>query len=289
MAKKKLFKALLVLLCAAFVCISCKEKPVPCFVQISDPQLGFITKDGNFQPEVELMEKIIGQVNALEADFVVFSGDLVHWRTDSCAVEAFGQLLDQFNKKVYCLPGNHDVGNEASAEDVAAFVERYGSDRFVHKAESYTVIGYNSCVVKAQTPAEAAEYQWLAEQLAAADKGKPIIVVAHHPIFLNLPDEPETYENFPIELRSKYLQLLEQHGADLYLAGHLHKCNRAEYGGMQMVTASAAGRQLGRDKPGYSIICFEGEVPSVEYLLAEPETPNAATSTTATHGATKNE
>ena len=275
MAKKKLYKALLVLLCAAYLCISCKENS-PYFVQISDPQLGFITKDGNFQPEVELMEKIIGQVNSLDADFVVFSGDLVHWRTDSCAVEAFGQLLDQFNKKVYCLPGNHDVGNEASAEDVSAFVERYGSDRFVHKEKTYTVIGYNSCVVKAQTPAEATEYQWLAEQLAAAEKGKPIIVVAHHPVFLNLPDEPETYENFPVELRCKYLKLLGQHGVDLYLAGHLHKCNRGEYGGMQIITASAAGRQLGGDKPGFSIIRFEKGAPVVEYLPAEPEIPTTS-------------
>ena len=274
MAKEKLFKALLGLLCAAFLCISCKENS-PYFVQISDPQLGFITKDGNFQPEVELMEEIIEQVNSLDADFVVFSGDLVHWRTDSCAVEAFGQLLDRFNKKVYCLPGNHDVGNEASAEDVSAFVERYGSDRFVHKEKTYTVIGYNSCVVKAKTPAEDAEYGWLEEQLAAADKGKPVIVVAHHPIFLNLPSEPETYENFPVELRSKYLQLFEQHGVDLYLAGHLHKCNRGEYGGMQMITASAAGRQLGGDKPGYSIIRFVNSAPVVEYLHAEPEIPEA--------------
>ena len=284
MAKEKLSRIVLALL-VAVLAVGC-TRPQARFVQISDPQLGFITKDGNFQPEVELMDRIIEQVNALEADFVVFSGDLVHWRTDSCAVEAFGKMLTKINKKVYCLPGNHDVGNEASSEDVAAFVERYGSDRFVHKADTYTVIGYNSCVVKAQTPAEGTEYEWLAEQLAAADKRNPIIVVAHHPIFLNLPDESETYENFPVELRSKYLQLLEQHGADLYLAGHLHKCNRAEHGGMQMVTASAAGRQLGRNKPGYSIISFEEGVPVVEYLLAEPETPAAATPDRAAPGAT---
>ena len=292
MAKEKLYRILLALLCAVLA-VGC-GKPQPRFVQISDPQLGFITKDGNFQPEVELMDKIIEQVNALEADFVVFSGDLVHWRTDSAAVVAFDHLLGKINKKVYCLPGNHDVGNEASAEDITAFVTHYGSDRFVHKADTYTVIGYNSCVVKAQTPAEEAEYEWLAEQLAAADKRKPIIIVAHHPIFLNLPDEPETYENFPVELRSKYLQLIEEQGADLYLAGHLHNCNRVEDRGMQMVTASAAGRQLGRDKPGYSVISFEEGAPVVEYLPAEPETPAAATPATASPGAaapgaTKNE
>ena len=287
MAKDKLSRILLILL-VAVLAVGCR-KPQPRFVQISDPQLGFITRDGNFQLEMELMEKIIAQVNEVEADFVVFSGDLVHWRTDSAAVKAFDQLLAKFNKKVYCLPGNHDIGNEASVEDISAFVAHYGADRFVHKAESYTVIGYNSCVVKAQTPAEEAEYKWLSKQLAAADKKKPIIIVAHHPIFLNLPDESETYENFPVELRHKYLQLFEQHSADLYLAGHLHKCNRVEHSGMQMVTTSAAGRQLGRDKPGYSVISFEGGVPVVEYLLAEPETPATATPGAAAPGATKNE
>lgn len=267
MAKQKLYRMLLVLLGAALVCVSCSERQAPYFVQISDPQLGFINFSEDFSPEVEIMERLIPQVNGLEPDFIVLSGDLVHKRTDSCALEAFKGMLGQFRKdvRVYCLPGNHDVGNDALAEEVAAFVERYGADRFVHKEKEYTVIGYNSCVVKAQTAAEPAEYQWLEEQLQGADSRKPIFVVAHHPIFLNTPDEPETYETLPVQIRLKYLQLFEQYGVDVYLAGHLHKNARGEYNGIQLITSSAAGRQLGEQKSGYSIVKIEKGVPAVEY------------------------
>ncbi|MBQ5893406.1 MAG: hypothetical protein IIW78_04065, partial [Clostridia bacterium] len=48
------------------------------------------------------------------------------------------------------------------AETVAkASVKRYGHDRFVHKTADYTVIGFNTSVIKAQTEAEPAEYAWL--------------------------------------------------------------------------------------------------------------------------------
>ena len=237
-------------------------------MQISDPQLGFINFSEDFSPEMEIMERMIPQVNGLDADFIVLSGDLVHKRSDSCALEAFKELLGKFRKdlKVYCLPGNHDVGNEALPQEVGAFVERYGSDRFVHKEKTYTVIGYNSCVVKARTEAEEAEYIWLEEQLKGADAGNPVIVVAHHPIFLDNPDEPETYETLPVEMRMKYLQLFEKYGVDVYLAGHLHKCASGEYNGIQLITSSAAGRQLGEQKSGYSIVKIEDGNPVVEYV-----------------------
>ena len=113
----------MVLLGAALLCVSCKKKQAPYFVQISDPQLGFINFSEDFSPEMEIMEKMIPVVNGLEADFIVLSGDLVHKRMDTCALEAFKGLLGKFRKdlKVYCLPGNHDVGNDALPEEVDAF------------------------------------------------------------------------------------------------------------------------------------------------------------------------
>lgn len=268
MNKPLLYRILPVLLAAVLVLASCREKEAPYFVQISDPQLGFINFSEDFSPEMEIMERMIPQVNGLDADFIVVSGDLVHKRSDSCALEAFKGLLGKFRKdlKMYCLPGNHDVGNEALPQEVGAFVERYGSDRFVHKEKTYTVIGYNSCVVKARTEAEDAEYRWLEEQLKGADAGNPVIVVAHHPIFLDNPDEPETYETLPVEMRMKYLQLFEKYGVDVYLAGHLHKCASGEYNGIQLITSSAAGRQLGEQKSGYSIVKIEDGNPVVEYV-----------------------
>lgn len=236
------------------------QKRTPFFVQISDPQLGFISKSDDFSPEKELMQQITNKVNSLRPDFVVFSGDLVHYGSSKTALEGFQQMCKAFDADIplYFVPGNHDVENNAPAENVAAFVERYGHDRFVHKAKRYTVIGYNSCVIKAATPAEAEEYAWIEKALQKARRNKPIILIAHHPMFLSSPDEPEVYENIPPVLREKYLKLFEQYGVDLVLAGHLHKCAQGEYQGIKFVTAGPAGRTLGKDKSGIEIIKVDG-------------------------------
>lgn len=265
--RNKTLRILFSLLLVATSFTACAQKRTPFFVQISDPQLGFITKSEDFKPEKELMQRITARVNALNPDFIVFSGDMVHYGNSATALEGFKQMCKEFNSDIplYFLPGNHDVENSAPAENVALFVERYGHDRFVHKAKGYTVIGYNSCVIKAATAAEADEYAWIEKALKRARRNKPIILVAHHPMFVSSPDEPEVYENIPIPLREKYLALFEQYGVDLVLAGHLHKCAQGAYNGIQFVIAGPAGRILGKDKSGIEIITIEGGRAEAKY------------------------
>jgi hypothetical protein len=87
------------------------------------------------------------------------------------------------------------VSGDASPESVEKFVERFGSDRFVHRGRSYTVIGYNSNNIKNRTAASEAEYEWIEQQLRRARKNRPIIVVSHHPYFLKNADFiPENFQ-----------------------------------------------------------------------------------------------
>ena len=264
-------KKLSIFLAAIIMVAACAPKEKPFFIQVSDPQLGFINFSEDFSPEVPLMGKMVEKINTLNPEFVVFTGDLVHWRTNTAALDAFDSLTNLINENitVYYLPGNHDVGNEALKEDVDKFVQRYGSDRFVHRSKEYTVIGFNSSVVKAQTKAEGAEYEWLREQLQNADPKKPIIVAAHYPIFVKTPDEEETYENLPIPMREKYMALFEEYGVDTYIAGHQHLCICLEHNGIDYIIASALGRQLGQDKSGYTTITIDGEKPQVVYTPIE--------------------
>ena len=262
----------LVVLCAAIIAFaSCTQGNKPFFVQISDPQLGFMNGSADCSPELELLEKAIVKVNNLNPEFVVFTGDLVHWRNDTLALAAFDSLCTFIDKDitVYYLPGNHDVGNDAKGWEVEAFVKRYGHDRFVHKTADYTVIGFNTSVIKAQTEAEPAEYAWLEEQLKGADPKKPIILAAHFPIFTVVPDEPETYENLPLPMREKYMALFEKYGVDTYLAGHQHKCMGAQHNGIDYVIASALGRQLGSDTHGYTIVTVEDGKVAGRYVTVE--------------------
>lgn len=255
-------------MCCAYT--SAQQK-TPFFIQISDPQLGFMTKTEDHTPEIQWMEQIIKEVNRLKPDFVVFSGDLVHWRTDEKALSEFNLLCKKFSPEIpiYYLPGNHDVGNEAEANEVEAFITRYGHDRFVHKAHDYTVIGYNSCIIKACTAAEGSEYEWLKKQLKKARKKRPIIMVAHHPIFLKKLEEKETYENFPEKYRQKYLDLFSKHHVNTILAGHLHHCAKGSYLDIELATAGAAGRPLGKDKPGIQIISIMNRKVNATYYEIE--------------------
>ena len=242
------------------------QERTPFFVQIADPQLGFINKSDDFSPEQERMERIIAKVNQLQPDFVVFAGDLVHWPTNE-AREAFDELCKGFDRSIpiYFLPGNHDVGNDATDKAIEEFVAHYGSDRFVHRQRTYSIVGYNSCVIKAETDAEPKEYRWLRKQLRRLPRRRPTIVVAHHPIFVNKPDEKVTYENLSPEMRAKYLALFERFGVDLALAGHLHMCARATYNDIELVTSGPAGRTLGRDGSGITIVTIRNGAAQATY------------------------
>ena len=266
--KQLLVKLLAVV--ALVVATSCgtAEPRAPFFVQISDPQLGFINESEDFAPEVANMERIAVAVNKLKPDFVVFSGDFIQWRTDPKALQGFEHICGLFDKDIplYFVPGNHDVGNDASAAEIAGFVERYGHDRFIHEGKGYTAIGYNSCVIKATTEAEGAEYEWLKASLAkGSERSLPIVVVAHHPIFVESEEEAECGENLPHKMRGKYLELFAEYGVDLALSGHLHRCESAEWQGVRLSTSAAAGRPLGSEGSGVTIVTFGEGVPTATF------------------------
>lgn len=254
--KSKLFHLIVAALVLLTTACGPQKEHTHFFVQISDPQLGFINESEDFTPERDNMERIAMAVNRLQPEFVVFSGDYVQWRTDENALEGFDQMCALFDESIplYFVPGNHDVG-EASPEEVEQFVARYGHDRFVHNGENYTAIGYNSCVIKSAAEGEKAEEEWMRARLTeAAARNLPIIMVAHHPLFVESPEEENAGVNLPIELRHKYLALMSEYGVDLVLSGHLHHCVRAEYEGIRLATTGAAGRPLGEEPSGITIV-----------------------------------
>lgn len=240
------------------------------FVQISDPQLGFISKNKDIEKEKELMEKIIPEVNRIRPDMIVFSGDMVHDRNNTVQTEGFDRMCEMFDARIplFYVPGNHDIGNEADHGEVLKFIQRYGSDRFVYKGKGYTVIGFNSCVIKAGTEYEAAEYTWLEEQLEKAGNRKPVIVVAHHPFFIKSADEKEQYYNIKPEVRMKYLDLFVKHGVDMLLSGHMHKLADGEYKDMTLFTSGAAGKAF-KNGSGITLIEIRKGQPAVRYITVE--------------------
>jgi 3',5'-cyclic AMP phosphodiesterase CpdA len=241
------------------------------FVQISDPQFGMISENNGIAEETALYEKAVDKINSLKPELVIITGDLVHDRTSKTQWDEFRRITSLLkSKKVFIIPGNHDIGQEPAEADVARFSEMFGSDRFSLMYRDCSFIGFNSNLVKAQTPLlEEDQFQWLKNELSKASGASQTFIFCHHPFFINSPNEPEEYFNIKPEVRKKYLALFAEYGVDAIFAGHLHKNASAESGNIEMITTSSAGKQLGKDLPGFRNVKVSRDTFTQEYLSTE--------------------
>jgi serine/threonine-protein phosphatase CPPED1 len=251
-----------------------KNASTPYFIiQVTDPQFGMYESDKGFTKETNLYEKAVTAINSLNPDFVVLTGDLVNKKDDRPQVSEFKRITAKINKEipVWYSPGNHDIGQPTSQKDIETFIADYGHDRFSFKHKKSVFIGINSCIVKSNDPVqEMQQYDWLKKELSKAKKAKQIIIFTHYPFFINAFDEPETYSNIAVATRNRYLSLFKEYGVDAVFAGHLHNNASARSEDLQMVTTSAVGKPLGKDKSGLRIIkVYPDRVESVFYALEE--------------------
>ena len=97
-------------------------------IQRSDPQVGMFTKDASFEHETVNFEFAIATANRLKPAFVVITGDLINKGGDAAQAAEFKRISAKLDPKVrlFSIPGNHDVGNEPTAESLALYRERFG-------------------------------------------------------------------------------------------------------------------------------------------------------------------
>ncbi|WP_457554367.1 metallophosphoesterase family protein [Candidatus Pyrohabitans sp.] len=101
-------------------------------VHISDTHFGEELKP-------EKLKKAIGQINALEPELVILSGDIVTWgihREFRNAYEALGEI----EAELFAVPGNHDARNDG----LKYFRLYFGEVKKSVRLDGMTVVGVNS-------------------------------------------------------------------------------------------------------------------------------------------------
>jgi serine/threonine-protein phosphatase CPPED1 len=226
------------------------------FVQLTDIQMGMISKNTNNEEEIRLYRTAIEEVNKLKPSFVVITGDFVNNRTDTNQIKAFKNLTALINKKipVYLIPGNHDVGQVPDKEKLDFYFRYYPTDRFNFTHKGVQFIGINSCLINSGTAEEALQLNWLKEILKKKSTKTRKIIFTHHPFFIAEIHEKDTYSNIPQLKRLEYMQLFKSTGVSMIFAGHYHNNAEAHYEGIDMITTSAVGKQLGKAKSGFRIV-----------------------------------
>lgn len=228
------------------------------FAQICDPQLGF----GGYEHDVETFKQSVKQINALAPAFVVICGDLVNTWDDKSFAD-FNEIKAGFAMPCYCAPGNHDVGNEPTAESLEKYRKVIGKDYYSFEHNSYVFLVVNTQLWKSPLAGESEKHEnWVKAKLAASfGNTRGVFIIGHHPVYLEEPDEKDGYYNIPIEKRKEILKLFEQKGVVAMLAGHTHKTIINNYRGIQLVNAETTSRNFDDRPLGFRIWKVDGKRP----------------------------
>ncbi len=178
-------------------------------VQLSDLHLGPVDHEINAAMNRRAWDnarQVAARLNAradAESLVIVITGDLTdNGHRFPAEYGPAGEWLATLPGTVRVVPGNHDVGNFATAPmpsnnrelicatNLEQWRETWGDDHWAHAADGHRLVGINSMLLGSGLDAEAAQWSWLEAQLDEADgAGEGVWVFQHAPLFLRRPDE----------------------------------------------------------------------------------------------------
>ena len=226
------------------------------FLQLSDPQFGFIDNNKSISAETEAMNKAVTAINQLKPPFVVITGDFVNNSKSKEQIAAYKSMIAQIDSsvKVYMIPGNHDIG-KVSRASIDNYKKNYGETHFSFRYGDCAFIGIDSNIIKEEDKErEEVQFKWLEQELQKTKDARFKFVFTHFSVFLKRMDEPVNYSNFSLPMREKYVRLFQKYGVNAIFAGHLHNNAYGKVGNMEMITIGPVGKVLGTGYQGMNLV-----------------------------------
>ncbi|MDY4688612.1 MAG: metallophosphoesterase, partial [Sodaliphilus sp.] len=227
----------------------CESKEGFTFFQVTDPQLGFHSKDKNLQWTIDNLKAMVSIINREHPAFVIITGDMIHRHYKKNQVEAYRSVIATVDKDipVFHIPGNHDMPKYADAPR-KQYLDNFGYERFSFEYGGYGFIGINSNALVCDTlPAyiDAAEQlEWMYGELKKYDHLKGTFVFAHHPPVLAKGSPVKHKSEWNEPYRTQYVRLMKQHGVKGIFAGHTHYGETTEIDGIPVFTTVASSYPL---------------------------------------------
>ncbi len=214
--------------------------------QISDLHCG----EPHFVPN--LLERAIAEINELEPDVVVCSGDLTtHGFKEEYAQAK--QYLDRLSCRArVVIPGNHDSRNVGYLH----FEHLFGERNSVLRVAATTIVAVDSSEPDLDHgQIGRGRYAWIEEQFAAAADLR--VFVLHHHL---LPVPGTGRERNIVYDAGDALECLQRAGVDLVLSGHKHVPYAWRLEDLFVVNAGTVStlRLRGNTRPCYNLIEISG-------------------------------
>jgi len=221
-------------------------------VQLADPQLGMLNQfasgdlQNDFTEEASMAGQLVEMATKLDPQptFLVLGGDMQNqWpnqdadegKRERHAVENFLAPITNLNIPVVCTPGNHDLGDHPSAEDLSKYKvwwkntcynEVKLTDYSYEKApdgvsETWRIGKYLFLQIDSQLyydntedanvrAARDRQTAWINETTSNIGETQYIVIFTHIPPFMNSPDEAHGWANWNTEDRRQVLSILEK-------------------------------------------------------------------------------
>ena len=208
----------------------------------------------------EILSTAINELNSIEADFVIIPGDLTK---DGERINHFEfakkiKLLKDAGKKVFVVPGNHDVANGNSLRfegDLTEAVPSVSGEQFpdiysdfgysasierdpgslsylVEPVPGLWLLALDSCRWKENKPDKhpitggafsKETLSWIESMLIRSKtQKKAVIAFMHHGIIEHYPSNEKFYGAYLVDNRDYVAKMMAEFGVSLVFTGHFH-------------------------------------------------------------------
>jgi Icc protein len=206
--------------------------------------------DAHFVPD--LMDRAIADINALDPDIVICSGDLTTFGFKEEFAQAKRYLDQLMCESFVVVPGNHDSRNVGYVH----FEELYGSRNSVLHKDGVSVVAVDSTEPDLDHgQIGRGRYAWIEEQFAPPADMR--IFVLHHHL---LPVPGTGRERNIVYDAGDVIECLQHSGANLVLSGHKHVPYAWRLENLFVVNTGTVAclRLRGKTRPCYNVIEVNG-------------------------------
>lgn len=232
-----------------------------------------------FEWDARQYRRAVEIINHHRPAFVVIGGDLIDDANSEDQTNEFLSITATIDDEipVRWVPGNHDIAYDAvvpTRESIDAYREVFGDDYYSFRFEGALFIALNTTVIDhpEEVPGEwERQFGFLADEVETARRVgvEHIVLLGHHPLFLERAGEADNYWNLPQERRSLLLEVIHRAGVRIGFAGHWHRNSIGYDGDFVQVTSGPVGYPLGLDPSGYRMVAVGGEGVEHEYRALE--------------------
>lgn len=198
-----------------------------------------------------LLNRAITEINEMEPDLVLVSGDLTNdgFRQEYAAARAYLDNVEA--ERMVVIPGNHDSRNVGYVH----FEDMFGNRTSVTTLPGVTMVALDSSQPDLNEGRLGRQnYRWMVEHFERDDDFK--IVALHHHL---LPLPGTGRERNIIEDAGDFLEQLVYEGVDLVLSGHKHVPHTWHFEDLYVCNAGTVSslRVRGYARPCYNIIYID--------------------------------